>query len=429
ALLACWLAGAMAPACAEEPRGDLPLAESFPVAASKKGLQVEDVADALALGVKHAAINVDLCRLVDLSEARSSPHGQGASGALRIHESYLRHLDERIAALSRHGVIVYAILLAYAGDEQTNRLMLAPQYAAEAPNGLGMFNVAAPDGRARTAALIEFLAERWSRPDRQYGRVDGYIVGNEVNSHWWWCNRGRVDCDEFIDDYLRAVRVVHDAVRSHSSSARVYVSLDHHWGIRYPAGDEQMACPGRRLVDEFARRARAQGDFDWHVAYHPYPENLFEPRYWNDATATPDDDAARITFKNLAVLTRYMRRPELQFHGAPRRIILSEQGFHTPDGPDGEALQAAAFCRAYKEIERLEGVDAFILHRHVDHPHEGGLRLGLRRFEPGADDPRPKKLIWDCFRAADQPDWEDAFRFALPYADLARWDGAAEPDR
>ena len=169
---------------------------------------------------------------------------------------------------------------------------------------------------------------------------------------------------------------------------------------------------------------RQGGDFDWHVAYHPYPENLFEPRFWNDKTARPNPDTPRITFKNIEVLTDYLQRPELLYRGQPRRVILSEQGFHTPDGPDGEAIQAAAYCYAYRRIAELEGIDALILHRHVDSPHEGGLRLGLRRYVPEASDPRPPKKIYSCFLHADQPDWESAFQFALPIIGIKNWSEA-----
>ena len=117
-----------------------------------------------------------------------------------------------------------------------------------------------------------------------------------------------------------------------------------------------------------------------------------------------------------------MERPELRFEGRPRRIILSEQGFHTPKGEDGEGIQAAAYCYAYRKVERLDAIDAFILHRHVDHPHEGGLLLGLRRYQPSDPEPRPKKRIYDCFRLADTPEWESAFRFALPIVGLENWD-------
>lgn len=399
--------------------------DAYPTAASKKGLQVEDVDDALALGTKHAALNVNLCQLVNVGAKADTtgPYWDLADRRYHFHGEYLAQLDRSIKSLSDHGVVVNLIILTYEShDALTNEMMLHPAYDSAAPNRLGMFNVETPQGQGWLTATMEFLAERWSRPDQQYGRVAGYIVGNEVNSHWWWSNMGRVPMEEFADAYHQAVRRIYEAVRRQSSWARVYVSLDHHWAIRYGAGDEQQAFGGKEFIDYFARRVREAGDFPWHVAFHPYPENLFEPRWWNDQTALPTDDTPRITFKNLEVLTQYLQREELLYEGQPRRVILSEQGFHTPEGPHGEAIQAAAYCAAYKRVEQLAGVDAFILHRHIDHPHEGGLLLGLRRRSPDGKQPNRKKMIYECFRAADTPEWESAFRFALPLVGQENWE-------
>jgi len=407
--------------------------DSYPEAASKKGLQVEMVEDALALDVKHAALNVDLCKLVD-PEADEGDTDEGGTEQARwtykghdffFKGAYAARLDRDIKALSSEGVIVNMIfLVGRSKNEAINRHMLHPGLDKSGPNRSATFNSVTTEGRQWLVATMEFLAERWSRPDRKYGRVAGYIIGNEVNNHWSWSNRGRATMREFADDYLRAVRLAHGAVRRQSSWARVYVSLDHHWNVRDQGWDERQSFAGRAFLDYFAERARQGngGDFDWHLAFHPYPENLFEPRFWNDKSALPQDDTPKITFKNLEVLTRYFQRKELFYNGKPRRIILSEQGFHTPDGPDAEEIQAAAYCLAYKKVEALDGIDAFILHRHVDHPREGGLRLGLRRYLPGTPEPRPKKKVYHCFRFADTPDWEAAFQFALPIVGIESWE-------
>ena len=320
-------------------------------------------------------------------------------------------------------MLVKLILLAYQSNRaDVNHLMLHPAYDPDGPNRLGAFNTTTAEGRNTWVATLEFLSERWSRPDQKFGRVVGYIVGNEVNSHWWWSNMGRVTMHEFADDYLRTVRLAHAAIRRQASWARVYLSLEHHWNIRYPAGDERQAFAGKPFLDYFAERVRAGGDFDWHLAFHPYPENLFEPRFWLDKSATSSPETPRITFKNVEVLAEFMRRPEMCYNGQPRRIIFSEQGFHTPPGVDGEIVQAAAYCYAYRKIEALDAVDAFILHRHVDHDHEGGLLLGLRRNRPANGEDRPRKRIYECFRAADTPVWPSAFEFALPIVGLQSWD-------
>ena len=401
--------------------------DGFPAAESKKGLQVQMVDDALALGIKHAAINVDLCGLADLAQDPSNPSVTVDGRSYRFQKRILDRLDRTIKPLSDKGVLVYLILLSYqSADPAINKLVLHPSYDKACPNHLGAFNSATAEGRQWFKACVTMLSTRWSGADSGHGRVVGYIIGNEVNSHWWWSNMGRVTMDEFAREYATVVRLAHQGVRSASPWARVYLSLEHHWNIRYSAGDEKQSFAARPFLECFAAVCREQGDFDWNIAFHPYPENLGNPRFWRDKSATFQSDTPRITFKNLEMLDGFLKQPSLRHQNAQRRVILSEQGFHTPDGPNGETIQAAAYCYAWKKIEKLDGIDAFILHRHVDHSGEGGLKLGLWRNKPGSvADPDGRKRIYECFKDADTPRWRQTFEFALPVVGLKNWDEAA----
>lgn len=402
--------------------------ESYPQPATRKGLQVQMVDDALSLGIGHAALNFNLGDLIAPEgvgrDDRQFLYRQRDDRRFAFRRSYLEYIDSQLKPLTERGVLVTLILLNYfPADEERRRILVHPEYAEACPNRLAAFNTRTAEGRAWLEAAVELLAERWGTAEGRHGRVWNWIVGNEVNSHWFWCNRGRVSLREFAEDYLAAVRLIHTAVRHSSPHGRVFVSLEHHWNIRYPGGDESQAFPGRDFLEVFAARARETGDFDWHLAFHPYPENLFEPRTWLDQSATEDwRTTPRITFRNLQVLLEFLQQPELMYAGETRRVILSEQGFHTPDGTAGEQLQAAAYSYAWKKIQTLQGIDAFILHRHVDHAQEGGLRLGLwtRRGDSIAD-PERKKLIYEVFLAAGTEAEEKAFRFALPLIGLADW--------
>src|SRR6185503_1542965 len=87
--------------------------------------------------------------------------------------------------------------------------------------------------------------------------------------------------------------------------------------------------------------------------------------------------------------------------------------------------QAAANAYAWFRANSIPEVDSFILHRHVDHAHEGGLKLGLwRRNEASssASEPSTQKQNYDIFQHADQADWRQAFDFALPIIGVQRWD-------
>jgi hypothetical protein len=122
------------------------------------------------------------------------------------------------------------------------------------------------------------------------------------------------------------------------------------------------------------------------------------------------------------VLPKHLDKPELLFGGKPRRVILSEQGFQTLLKPEGEELQAAAYAYAWEKIATLHTVDAFIYHRHVDHAHEGGLRLGLWRNAPhSVADPHSKKLLYDLFQKAGTPAWREAADKLLPVTGMKSW--------
>lgn len=408
----------LGPSSAQEPSLD-----SSGRAHSKKGLQVQIVADALELGIAHAALNVQLGHLLrPLSEAAPLRPEQGEAEVApgwAVSAAALAGLDAQVRPLAEAEVELNFILLARATrDPAIDALQFDPRYSPKAPNALGAFRILDEVGAKYFRAVIEVLAKRYGAAS-EIGTVRGWIVGNEVNSHWWWYNLGEAGIDELVAAYEPAVRAVHQVASAQNADARVYLSLEHHWQARFAAGNPQQSCSGRALLDAFAKRARANGDFPWHVAYHPYPEDLFDCRFWLDESAQPRADSPRITFRNLEVLTDYLKRKELLWQGQPRRVILSEQGFHCRDDDTGERDQAVAFALAWRKVQSLEGIDAFIYHRHVDHSGEGGLRFGLWHNKPGSiADPGEKRMIWEIMRACDTPMGERVLGTLLMQADF-----------
>jgi hypothetical protein len=383
---------------------------------AKKGLQVQMVDDALALGVRHAAVNVQIGDYLTSEPKPDDAKLEGTPFALRAEA--LRGLDATVEPLRRSGVKVYAILLARAtGNPTFDRAILHPNYDPKTPNRLAAFRTTDPEGVATLRGFCRALSTRYR------GRIQGWIVGNEVNSHEAWFNMGRASGAEVADAVERSLRIVHEAVAP--AKGEVYLSLDHFWTLRHQPEHPDLSLPGREVIDRVAALARSRGDFAWNIAYHPYPENLFEPRFWRDRTATLAFDTPRVTFKNLEVLTEYLKRRELRWRGQPRRVILSEQGFHRPDGPEGEDVQAAAYAYAWQRVARNDGIDAFILHRHVDHSQEGGLRLGLWTNRPGSiADPDRRTRMWEVMRAAGTSEEAATSAFALPIVGLTSWDEA-----
>jgi hypothetical protein len=388
--------------------------DPFPTAPNIKGLQVQMADDAIALGIHHAAININLTALLDLQKQPANPKVTADGIEFSFDAAYLASLDRQIQPLSAKGIIVYTILLAYPSkDPARDAIAIHAAARKDYKYTISAFNTATPEGRAYLKAVTGLLAERWSGDHLDKGRVWGWIVGNEVNSHFMWYNLGRQPLAAAVSEYEKAFRIVHAAVRAASLQARLYISFDHHWAIDMNGVSAEEATPGRDFLDTFARTVKERGDFDWHIAWHPYPEDLGNPRAWADSHVTTDDNTPKVTFKNLEVLSQHLERPELLWQGKPRRIILSEQGFHTLNTPEGETLQAAAYVYAWDKCRTLPTVDAFIYHRHVDHAQEGGLNLGLWTHAPDTiATPHAKKKLYNIFRQAGTPEWEAASRFA-----------------
>ena len=398
--------------------------DPFPTPPDKKGIQVQMVDDAISLGIHHATLNVSLGALFHLEEKPGSMKFTHGGRDWWINESYGRSLDAQVKPLSDAGIVVYFIILAYpTKDAAKDALLLHPSRRADGKFTIAAFNTVTDDGTALYRALIAFLAERYNGSHTEHGRVWGWIIGNEVNSQWLWYNMGSAPMVDVCREYEKAVRAAQEEVTRQVKHARCYLSFDHHWNTSMPNISDQEAYRARDFLDTLARVARERGDFEWHVAHHPYPDNLGNPRTWEDNAAWPTDDSPHITFKNLEVACEHMRKPELLWQGRPRRIILSEQGIHCLKSPDGETLQAAGFAYAWEKVTRQEGIDAMIWHRHVDHAHEGGLRVGLWENKPGTiSEPARKRPIYDLFKKAGTPEWDAAASTYLPMVGLKNWD-------
>ena len=397
---------------------------AYPTTSSPKGIQVQMIPDALELGIHHAGINISLSGL--LTPAMEAKPGQLTASAdgftFVINDKYAEAMDRHIKPLSDQGIVVTLIVITYRSpNERIRNLTIHPK--ADPIKGTTMAaNTVTPEGRACYKALTEFIARRWSSADASHGRVWGWVVSNEVNSHHEWHQMGPATVAEVATQYEDQVRLAWESLRRHSEHARIYLSMEHHWNMQGNK-DPLQACPGRTLLELFAKRARERGDFDWNLAFHPYPWNLRDPRTWLDKV-TFDDATPKVTFKNLEVLTKKLATPELLYAGKPRRLSFTEQGFDVSKRSEALTEQAAAYAYAWEKVSRLNGsVDAFLYHRQVDHAKEGGLRFGLWSNKPGTiSEPDQKRPIWNLLQAADTPAWKAAAEPYLKTCGLKSWD-------
>ena len=385
---------------------------SFPKASTKKGLQVNEnyISDAVSLGIKHTTYNMCLDDMIALPSRQNEAQGIAYSydGATYwfdrgVIESYDRTLN---TYKSKNMIVSAIILLRYRSD--LTYLMPTPYYH----NGFYGLKTSTSAARKQLEAVFTFLAERYAAD----GRIANWIIGNEVNNFTTYHYTGYKALGTNARLYTNAFRLAYISIRSVYSKARLYISLDHLWNTLISTEHTSKA-----FLNAFAKYWNGYGNFN--IAYHPYPSPLTAPEFWKNTNGaiSNSSNSACVNMGNISVLTNYVKSK----FGSSTRIILSEQGFTSMRGTvDAQKEQAAAIAYAYYLAEFNDMIDAFILHRHIDHQEElnQGLALGLWSRKSGTiETAGTKKYAWSVYKYVDTPQGEKKTAFAIPIIGKGSW--------
>jgi len=386
--------------------------EPYPRPDTIKALHASDE-DRRCLRIGQETYNINLLAIMTLNPEGAICYERGGY--------FYYFIRERVEAIDRHMIRAYEMgvlptfillnaprLFHSTGERALLEAAVHPAYDWNYKMAyISAFDMRTEEGQRYYRAFCEFLAERYTRPDHAYGRAGGAIISNEVNCPYIWGNAGEMAVEDYAREYAQALRQCWLAGRKHAAYFRVYASFTHHWTGTHDPREPLKFYQGRALLDAIADWAKRDGDFDWHMAYHPYPEDLNAADFWHDRSADFTFSTSRITFKNMEVLEAYMSQERFLYRGEPRRVIFSEQGFNSVDGPlrelsekDGEA----GYVLAYMKARNMKTVDMFFHHAYTDNPHEFGLNLGIRRYDAGAEmNAGEKKPIYGAVRDMDTP--------------------------
>lgn len=389
------------------PAGDPPR----PTPRGKKGLgalwagrPLEDLDD---LGVSWVTVNVAVSHLIRTTPGPGRTAFEAFDRTWYADDRSVANLDQTLLEAAKHQLLVSAIILvAQARDAgEVGKLLAHPD--ADPAGIYVMPNLTAREGAEAYAAVLDFLARRYGRADGKFGRIHHWILHNEIDAGWVWTNAGEKSPLLYMDLYQRSMRMAHLIARQYDPRAKAFISLTHYWATP----GERRFYASRELLDLLLGFGGAEGDFDWAIAYHPYPQSLGNPRVWEDTKTTYTFDTPQITFKNIEVLDAWVRQPRAMYLGRQVRTVhLTEQGLNSRDySPASLRDQAAGMAYAWAKIKDLPTIEAFDYHNWVDNRGEGGLRIGLRRFPDDAEQPLGKKPIWSVYQAAGTAREADVF--------------------
>jgi hypothetical protein len=395
---------------------------------SKKGLAgfsgAQAVADIAPLGIKSVTVNITYASILSLSPTSLPFVFNGET--YYMNPNYISDLDLTFKGCSDNHTIVSAIILIpNSGSVALKAVLTHPD--AQSSGIYSMANVASLTGVSYYAAITAFLADRYSRPDNLYGRITNWIIHNEVDAGSSWTNAGTKSMQTYTELYDRSMRTVYYTIRQYNPSGKVFISMTHYWTAFVDYAPKDMLA----LMNNLSLR---QGDYEWGLAYHPYPQSLFNYNTWNDTQVNSDlNSSPLITPKNIELIDTWIRQKSSLYKGLKvRSLIFSEQGINAGANYDQTTFnnQAAGVAYMWKKFSRLPSVEGIQYHRRVDNTREGGLFLGLWTTDKTSSSPEVqdyKKKSWEVWQSAGTSTEASTFAFALPIIGVSSWDQTFNP--
>lgn len=389
---------------------------------TKKGLggffgPAKQISDLDELQISSVTVNVTPNTFARLSPSGSCYQHTYCGKTYYFLKSKVDEYDNLFRQCSQRGIVVSAIILIQrtAADPQIASALVHPDCNGGNYSMPNMTSIASVN---TYAAILDFLASRYSPADGSNGCIHNWILHNEVDAASTWTNMGS-NLPEMIvtNEYEKSLRICYNIARKYYPHAKVLASFTHTW----TACDNTDGYTAKSMLGDLVRFSAAEGDFEWGVAAHPYPQNLLEPRFWSkDTQATYSDNSGFVTFKNLEVLDKWAKTPANMYKGNVKRAVwLSENGTNSRSYSQADlADQAAGAAWAMKKVYRLDGIDGIQWHNWFDHPTEAadGLRIGLR------DSDLNPKPVWTVYRDAGTANESATFDKYLSIIGISSWD-------
>lgn len=342
------------------------------------------------------------------SDKFSEPFGYGGR-EYYVSPRAIERLGNLLSEAAKRSIVVEAIILTRRGTAYDDPECDGGYYT--------MPNLTTPEAVNFYAASLNYLAAHFSTG--KHGRINHWIMHNEVDQGSTWTNMGEQPEMRYYDRYMKSMRLCYNIVRQYDQHASILGSYTHTWN------EEGNEYSPRRMLEQNVAYSKAEGDFRWGVAYHPYPIDLTSPTFWNDdrGRAVFNNDTRYITFLNPEVINEWILSKAHRYKdGSKRVLVFSEQGTNSPSYSDRDLeLQAAGAAWIWKKLERLEGVDAMQWHAWADSREEFGLRIGLRSFDDGPFANRQAKPAWYVWQAAGTEREQAVFEPYLKVIGISSW--------
>jgi len=329
--------------------------------AGKAGILNADTDATVELGVSKSIVHAALNELV----ADSVEDGQKidyAGKTYYINKEELIALDNQVRTLSEQGTSVYVqLVLTAPGEDMADaaKVLYASSKSEEA--FFYALDTSSGQGTDLYCAIVEFLADRYTREDRAFGYASCFIFGCSVNDGRGHYYMGETNASAFISNLSRAVRLTSWALRSVSPQIGLYVSFGNNFqsSVLNPDNtpNEALDFSAKQVMDGLVSVlpsvpfgfALSAGASDGRADF------------WTDPAADNTWDTPYITMKNIELIAEYIKQPALLCDGLLRDIMISDFCVSAGDSSiASQSEQAAAVVLAYYKAYQMEEISGFI---------------------------------------------------------------------
>lgn len=330
----------------------------------KKGLRELD-SGTLLDGITQSATEIHIDELVT-----SSPTQYVIDDELGLYadEKAVANLDEYTLSAVRESIRMnYILLFSRTGNEAVDSLIIHPDADKDAK--LCAPNTESEDGIRALEAISGFIAERYAGKSAVPGTyAPGFAVGYDISNPAQYWNMGdKVTLSEYSAAYAAAFRTIYNSIKSVCGAADIYIPAGTVWDIGISSG-YTGTFDSSSVLSSVNTILKSGGDIAWKLAFDPYPENdLYISAL--DGYAPGSTDAEYITMKNLHLLTYAVMRPELQYNGQHRHILILEQRENMLIPSDNLRELAADYVYSYYKVnsKNFTLIEGFIPYRDINY--------------------------------------------------------------
>ncbi len=409
----------------------------YPEQASPKGLFAVTAAEAVKTGTKHTVIRVPIEDYIKAKGDDDTVTTVFNGNSYYLSRSELSKLDHKIKTMTDAGIEVMLRFTLdtdpYALDSGVGKLASSYTQGGTAMQGEKLHYAMAvtdPDSFERLTAFFEYVADRYTRENREYGFAGAFIIGDRVND-LESCNADlERTLAETVDIYARVLRVACGALRSKYSEGKIYVSLNGDWtlgetgntpptsGDTSPAETSGTGAPGdengtaqngdvsentampsakrlrfgaKEFLSNLAATLKTGGDIPYSVCLTLDGAASADPSNNGDGW-TPDI----ITSDNFSIVNSFLSETPMQWKGERRALAIIASA-----SSSDEMQMARSYAGLYFACLDND-VGVFIYNGQWDNATENGS-TGLMTSGAGGHRPEKRK-IYDVYCAIDRAD-------------------------